>query len=483
MNTKRMVLLLGGVTGLALTAALARSADLQPLVVTALAGELRIQQGVPCGHDVDQTTPVTQGRVVITPATGIDVPGGKRFVLTRASVSFAPFSISRSCLGVSETRNYTEVGVQLGEITAFTATPAGGGIYNVSIPKSRFRIYEASMVNGGQESGFKYPSEDVTGTIDLVHGVVHMRVVVATKVHFKGGCFGLGCLIDETDNGTLTATLSGTGIFPDADGDGIPDQFDNCRFLPNRDQTVVASPIVTPPPAIAVASCANHQIGVATAVDFCDVLPVNVTSTATADFTIGRNVVTWTGLDASGRVGTASQTVTVVDKTPPAFTFVPPDLAVNSCGGVAIGVATATDDCAGTPTVANNAPKWFGVGTTPVTWTARDVSGNPSIATQMVTVQDTVRPVVTCAPVGVSGAGSFRVSASDACTAAPAIRLGGVSLVNGETITIAEIDRPGVTVVVDKGGVKHFTVGRGEGVITATDAAGNVASASCAVSR
>jgi len=482
MKTKWMVLVLGGVSGIALTAAVARSADLQPLVVTGLAGALRIQQSVPCGSDVDQTTPVTSGRIEISPATGIDVPGGKRFVLTRANVTFAPFSISRSCLGVSETRNYTEIGVQLAQITSVTATPVGGGIYAVTIPKSDFLISEATIVNDKLEAGFKYPSEDVTGTIDLAHGTVQMRVVMATKVHFKGGCFGIGCVIDEYRDGTLTAEISGRGAFPDSDGDGIPDQFDNCPYTSNPDQKPVASPIVMPPPALTIASCADQRIGVATGLDVCDALVVSVTGVMPgATFKPGRNLVTWTGQDAQGRVGTAVQTVTVADKTPPDFTFIPPDRTVKTCGAVALGLPTVTDDCAGKPTLTNNAPKWFGVGTTPVTWTARDVAGNPTIATQMVTVRDTVRPSVACVPTGAS-TGSFQVSSTDACTASPAIRLGDVSLADGETITIAETDQSGVTVVIDKDG-KHFSVGKGEAVISATDGSGNVASASCVVPR
>ena len=482
MKTKWTIEVAGGLCGVALTAALAQGADLQPLVVTDLAGALRIQQGIPCGHDVDQTTPVAHGRIELTPATGIDGPDGKRFVLTRASLSFAPFSIFRSCLGQSETKNYTEVGVQLAHITSFTATPTGGGIFNVTIPKSEFLISEATIVNGDWESGFKHPSEDVTGTIDLVHGTVQMRVVMATRVHFKAGCLGSLCVIDEYQNGTLTANISGTGVFPDSDGDGVPDPLDNCPFVPNRDQRPVASPIVTPPPAVTFASCADQRIGRATAVDLCEVLPVSVTNVMAAAFKPGRNVVTWTGVDAQGRVGTALQTVAVVDTTPPVFAFIPPDLTVNTCGAVTLGLPSIADDCEGKLALTNNAPKSFGVGATPVTWTASDAAGNSTIATQMVTVLDTVRPDVACVPAGAS-AGSFRVSSADACTASPAIRLGGVSLANGETIAITESEQSGVTMVIDKNGIKHFTVGKGEGVIVATDGSGNVASANCAVSR
>src|SRR2546427_3537190 len=116
MNNKWMVLLIGGMSGIAAAAALPSSANLSPMVVNDLAGSLRIQQGIPCdNNDVDLTTPVTAGRLEISPSEGIDVPGGKSFVLTRANVSFAPFQIHRSCLTIDRTRNYTEAGVQVAQ--------------------------------------------------------------------------------------------------------------------------------------------------------------------------------------------------------------------------------------------------------------------------------------------------------------------------------------------------------------------------------
>src|SRR5262245_37427212 len=124
MTMKRTFLIAGGLFAIALTPS-ARSADLSPMIVTNLAGGLRIQQGIPCDDDVDLTTPVTGGLIAIAPAGGIDVPGGKQFTLTRATVSFAPFSIDRSCLGFGEMRNYSAINVQLARAASFTATPAG----------------------------------------------------------------------------------------------------------------------------------------------------------------------------------------------------------------------------------------------------------------------------------------------------------------------------------------------------------------------
>lgn len=305
MKTMWVLLLIG-------TASLSASDPVvgQPAVVTGLAGSLRIQQAVPCGNNIDQTTPAIGGRFELTPAEGLDVPGGRLFSLTRGNVFFAGFTITRSCLGYTETRTYTEVGVQVARAVSFTAVPVGPGVYSVRIPKGQFLIYEASAVNDKLETGSKRPSEDVTGTIDLAHGSVRMRVVLATRIHFRAGCTAMGCAIDEIKYGTLTANLSGTIVFPDADGDGVADRSDNCRFVANPDQKPVATPTIEPPPDITLASCDDRRIGFAMAADVCDAEPVTVTNDAPARFLSGTTTVTWTATDTSGNQSTARQLVT-----------------------------------------------------------------------------------------------------------------------------------------------------------------------------
>lgn len=485
MKTKRTLLAAGGMIVAALVSAAAQVPNLQPMVVTNLTGHLRVEQEIPCTDDVDQTTPVTGGRIEITPSEGVDVPGGKAFVLSRVTVSFAGFSIHRSCLTVDRTRTYTEINVQLAQAVPFTGVHLGGSLYEVTIQPADFLIYQAAVVNGETETGYKHPKEPVTATIDLANGTVQMRVAVGTRVKFKAGCVDVCpigscevCVVDETTDGTLTATLAGTIVFPDSDGDGVPDRSDNCRFVANPDQAPVATPVVTAPPAITVNSCQDHAIGTASASDVCDASAVTITNNAPAMFGVGANTVTWTGTDAKGRVGTATQTVTVVDTTKPQFTFVPGPIALNNCVAADLGTPAAVDDCAGTPTFTNDAPPIFPVGPTVVTWTARDASNNMSTATQTVTVTDTVAPTVSCVPDPAPG-GSFIVSSVDACTALPSIRLGTFQLALGEKIKIEESGKPGITLINTVDGVRHFLVGKGEAIITATDGSGNVSTAYC----
>ena len=87
----------------------------------------------------------------------------------------------------------------------------------------------------------------------------------------------------------------------------------------------------------------------------------------------------------------------LTDTTAPVVTA-PADLTVEATAvlsTVEIGTATATDNKDAAPSITNNAPAAFPLGTTTVTWTATDAAGNSDTAEQKVTVVDTTAPVLT----------------------------------------------------------------------------------------
>src|SRR5882762_1116739 len=172
MKTTWMLLVIGSASGIALAATLVHGADRRPMVVKNITGNLHIVQKIPC-DTVTRDTPVTQGRIVISPAEGVDVPGGKSFVLIGFTISFAPFTMSGSCLGVGGSRHYSFLSVQLRQAVAFTASDRGDGVLNVTIPKDELLISEAAVVDDRiSEKSVTHPSQDVTGTIDLRRGTV-----------------------------------------------------------------------------------------------------------------------------------------------------------------------------------------------------------------------------------------------------------------------------------------------------------------------
>jgi len=87
------------------------------------------------------------------------------------------------------------------------------------------------------------------------------------------------------------------------------------------------------------------------------------------------------------------------DLTKPVITT-PNDLFIEATGGltpVSVGQAIATDE-SGIQSLSSNAPENFPLGVTTIIWTAIDGSGNMAIATQTITVVDTIPPLITPVP-------------------------------------------------------------------------------------
>ncbi|MDD1708028.1 MAG: HYR domain-containing protein [Methanoregulaceae archaeon] len=160
-------------------------------------------------------------------------------------------------------------------------------------------------------------------------------------------------------------------------------------------------PDLTVPANIIVeqASAAGTVVSLtATASDICDASPV-ITSNAPAVFPLGTTTVTFTATDDSGNVASGTMSVSVVDTTPPVITA-PPDVTVEqtSADGTPVDptalIAIATDICDASPDLIDDAPAVFPLGTTTVTFTATDDSGNVASGTMSVSVVDTTPPVI-----------------------------------------------------------------------------------------
>src|SRR5262249_16772937 len=104
-------------------------------------------------------------------------------------------------------------------------------------------------------------------------------------------------------------------------------------------------------------------------------------------FNKGVSTVCYTATDEVGNTAKCTFTVTVLDQQMP--TIMPPaDLAdvptdPGQCstakGNVVLGTPSTADNC-GVATVVSNAPAYFPKGTTTVTWTVTDTSGNSATA-------------------------------------------------------------------------------------------------------
>ena len=138
----------------------------------------------------------------------------------------------------------------------------------------------------------------------------------------------------------------------------------------------------------------DATLGTATATDNCG--PVTVTRSPSGNtFPVGTTTVTWTAADGANPANTttATQTVTVIDNTPPMISCPASITLEPTCPSGAIATYTppvGTDNC---PNATTNrtaglaSGSVFPIGTTTVTYTVTDASGNSASCSFTVTVK------------------------------------------------------------------------------------------------
>jgi hypothetical protein len=161
-------------------------------------------------------------------------------------------------------------------------------------------------------------------------------------------------------------------------------------------------PVLTGCPADLTLECdqAVPDPATPTATDECDDTPiVTLSETESLDeCDLGTITRTWTASDDCGNESSCSQVITIVDTTPPVLSGVPADATVECDAIPDPANVTATDNCS-TPTVTlveTPSLDECGEGTITRTWTAEDCFGNTTSGTQVLTVEDSTPPVITC---------------------------------------------------------------------------------------
>ena len=139
------------------------------------------------------------------------------------------------------------------------------------------------------------------------------------------------------------------------------------------------------------------EIGQANVTDQVDNNP-EISNDAPEIFNLGDTIVTWEAIDVSGNLATVYQTISIIDSTPPEI--IAPDNIIqeaqnefsNSVNLNALDVKTS--DIVGVISIENDAPEFFPLGETIVTWAAIDASGNFATASQLVSIIDTSKPSI-----------------------------------------------------------------------------------------
>lgn len=184
----------------------------------------------------------------------------------------------------------------------------------------------------------------------------------------------------------------------DNDGDGQEDTtwVSEGPNIPGHEATTdTTPPVITSPAEIMV-----EATDIETPVNLPDPIvtdasPVTITNDAPDGFPLGTTVVTWTATDSYGNSATATQNVTIVDTTSPIFEGIEDVQAEATDIETQLQLAEPDVTDASPVTFTNDAPATFPLGTTMVTWTATDSSGNSATTTQNITIVDTTLPVVT----------------------------------------------------------------------------------------
>ena len=128
-----------------------------------------------------------------------------------------------------------------------------------------------------------------------------------------------------------------------------------------------------------------------------DILGVmSITSDAPEFFPLGETIITWTAVDVMGNASTTEQKVIVVDNTTPILQT-PEDIVIEATSidnnEIELGEAGATDN-GEIISISNDAPEFFPLGDTIITWTVSDSSENTASDTQLVSVVDTTSPEI-----------------------------------------------------------------------------------------
>jgi len=189
-----------------------------------------------------------------------------------------------------------------------------------------------------------------------------------------------------------------------------------------------------------------------------DILGVmSITSDAPEFFPLGETIVTWTATDIVGNTSSTEQKVIVVDNTLPILQA-PGDIVIEATGidnnEVDLGEANATDN-GEIISISNDAPQFFALGDTIITWTVSDSSENAASDTQLVSVVDTTAPEI--------------LSANDLTYEATSMDENTVHLDNPSVSDIQEV-------TIANNAPEFFPLGETIVTWTATDIVGNTSS-------
>ena len=245
---------------------------------------------------------------------------------------------------------------------------------------------------------------------DATSGIATSAITVFPGTKGTDSCSGTGTLNTGAPKGLRTITVTAT----DVAGNVVTTSF----YATIKD---TGKPVVTITPEALTGTEATGGAGalvvVAVSVTGTDAIdgPLTVVCTkpdgttvvtpgSTQQFALGTTIVTCTATDSSGNTGTGTFTVTVGDSIAPVV-GVPGTITAEatSVAGAPVSFNVSASDAVTpnlVPTCSPASGSTFAIGTTTVTCSATDGAGNEGTASFVVTVADTVKPVLILTPAG-----------------------------------------------------------------------------------
>jgi len=159
----------------------------------------------------------------------------------------------------------------------------------------------------------------------------------------------------------------------------------------------LTNPILAPPRDMTIEATGSYtvvDIGEAMAMDESGIQ--FIINNAPERFGLGTAIIIWTAIDNSGNSTIATQEVNVVDTTSPTISPVS-DIIVEAAvpyENIVNFETPNTYDILGVMSITSDAPEFFPLGETVITWTATDVVGNTSTTEQKVIVVDNTSPIL-----------------------------------------------------------------------------------------
>lgn len=269
-------------------------------------------------------------------------------------------------------------------LVTYTATDSYGNTatctFNVTVSDNTLPVFANCPSNISVSA-----SANCKAVVNWVEPVASDNCAIAStgKTHNPNDEFNVGTTVvtyTATDTNGNTATCSFTVTVTD---DTLP-VFTNC------------------PVDIALAAGSNCKAvanwTAPSVSDNCSIATTTSNHDPSEEFAVGVTAVTYTATDVNGNSASCTFNVTVTDNVLPVFTNCPADIIIpagSNCKAVVTWIEpTVSDNCLISTSSKSHSPNdEFAIGTTLVTYTATDASGNTQTCSFNVTVQDASAPV------------------------------------------------------------------------------------------